>query len=63
MEIEQKAIKKQVEEWLDRKYMITCMAHASVNNTAYYNGAVEAIRLMGYKIKLDIHSGKHTLWK
>jgi hypothetical protein len=58
----QKEIKRQAEEWLDERYMISQMAIASPQDTSYYNGAIKACEFLGYEWKRD-EGGNHTLFR
>lgn len=59
----QKQIIKTTEEWLDERYNIMrAIKEASLVNTCYYEGALQAIEFLGYEWSRD-KSGKHKLCK
>lgn len=55
-------IKKQMEEWLDERWMIAHMEEARPQDMSYYAGAVKALEFAGYEWQRDVE-GKHTLYK
>lgn len=55
-------IKKQTEEWLDERWMITNMEEARPQDIGYYLGALKALEFAGYEWQRDVE-GKHTLYK
>lgn len=58
----QKEIKRQIEEWLDERWLIANMEDARQQDISYYNGALNALEFTGYEWKRDA-DGKHTLFK
>ena len=57
-----KEIKKQLEEWLDSRWIIANMEDSRYQDMSYYNGALKALEFEGYEWKRDV-DGKHTLYK
>lgn len=49
------------QEWLDERYAIATMEDARIADKAYYEGALEALRFLGYHV--IFMSGKHEVFK
>ncbi len=58
----EKEIKKQMEEWLDERWLIANMEGVSPQNVSYYNGALKALELAGYDWKRNAE-GEHKVFK
>lgn len=53
---------KEVEEWLDERYIIIGMTNKRIQDVCYYNGALKMLEKLGYDfIRND--SGKHKIFK
>lgn len=52
---------KEVEEWLDERYIIIDMTNKRSQDVCYYNGALKMLEKLGYDfIRND--SGKHKIF-
>lgn len=52
---------KQLEEWLDERWMIATMTERP-QDLCFYNGAVQALEMIGYDWERD-EEGNHKLYK
>lgn len=53
---------KEVEEWLDERYIIIDMTNKRSQDVCYYNGALKMLEKLGYDL-IRNDSGKHKIFK
>lgn len=52
--------KKNLEEWLDERFEILLMSHATRADESYYKGALKALEFVGHSWERD-KTGKHKV--